>query len=61
MNYPSPGELLSLDLDILNCANHVESGFWERVVGTSKDLLERPNGVLEGDKSALEPVKTWAT
>ena len=23
-------------------------------MGTGKDLLERPNGVLEGDKSALE-------
>jgi len=47
-------ELLSLGLNILDRANHIESGLGERVMGAGKNLLEGPNGIFEGNESAFE-------
>ena len=48
------GELLGLGLDVVDGADHVEGGLRERVVLAGEDLLERADGLLQGDELALE-------
>lgn len=46
--------LLTLGAGSLNVSNHVESGLGKIVVLAVKDLLERAEGILQGNQDTLD-------
>ena len=47
------GDSLGLDLDVLDRSNHVESSLGVLVASSRDDLLERADGLLEGNQLTL--------